>query len=236
MRDDNPRECGYLSSMPHETYPCRLYLISPPKLEVGAFARVLEEALAAGDVAAFQLRLKDASDDEIRAAVRALMPVAHRYGVAFLLNDRVDLARELDTDGVHLGQEDMTLREARAVLGDEKIIGISCHDSAHMAMEAGEAGAEYVAFGAFYATQSKSPEKLAMYGTPTKEIIENWSTLTTVPCVAIGGLTPENCGPLVTAGADFIAAITAVWSHPVGAAAAVKAFNTAIKHATSARG
>jgi thiamine-phosphate pyrophosphorylase len=222
--------------MPHETYPCRLYLISPPKLVAEEFAQTLESALGAGDVAAFQLRLKDASDDEIRAAVRALMPVAHRYGVAFLLNDRVDLARELNTDGVHLGQEDMTLREARAVLGDEKIIGISCHDSAHMAMEAGEAGAEYVAFGAFYATQSKSPEKLAMYGTPTKEIIENWSTLTTVPCVAIGGLTPENCGPLVTAGADFIAAITAVWSHPPGAAAAVKAFNTAIKHGLSARG
>ncbi len=198
--------------------------------------QTLAEALGAGDVAAFQLRLKDASDDEIRACVRALMPVAHRYGVAFLLNDRVDLARELDTDGVHLGQEDMNLREARAALGDEKIIGISCHDSAHLAMEAGEAGAEYVAFGAFYPTQSKSPEKLAMYGTPTKEIIENWSTLTTVPCVAIGGLTPENCGKLVTAGADFIAAITAVWSHPAGAGVAVKAFNTAIKHGLSARG
>lgn len=221
--------------MPHETYPCRLYAISPPKMAPEAFARVFEEALAAGDVAAFQLRLKGASDDEIRATTRTLMPIAHRYGVAFLLNDRVDLARELNVDGVHLGQEDMALAEARAALGEEKIIGISCHDSSHMAMEAGEGGADYVAFGAFYPTQSKEPEKLAMYGTPTKDIIENWSSLTTVPCVAIGGLTPENCGKLVTAGADFIAAITAIWNHPQGAAAGVKAFNTAIKHGLSAR-
>jgi thiamine-phosphate pyrophosphorylase len=130
---------------------------------------------------------------------------------------------------VHLGQEDTPMRAAREQLGDAAIIGISCHDSNHLAMEAGEAGADYVAFGAFYPTTSKSPEKLAQYGTPTRTIIADWTTYTTVPCVAIGGLTPSNCVDLVTAGADFIAAITAVWSHPKGAAQGVKDFNEAIK-------
>ncbi len=222
--------------MPNEPYLCRLYLISPGKLVLPAFAAQLEEALAAGDVSAFQLRLKDIkSDDEIREAVQVLMPIAHAHGVAFILNDRVDLAKELGVDGVHLGQEDMPLGAARALLGEQMAIGISCHDSPHLAMEAGEAGADYVAFGAYYPTTSKSPEKLAMYGTPKPDLLPWWSTYTTVPSVAIGGLTPENCGALVTAGADFIAAITAVWSHPEGPAAAVKAFNTAIKHGLSAR-
>ena len=201
---------------------------------VEEFAVTLKDALAAGDVGAFQLRLKKVGDDDIRAAVKRLMPIVHDFGVAFILNDRVDLAAELGTDGVHLGQDDMPLVEARKHLPNAAI-GVSCHDSAHMAMEAGENGADYVAFGAFYATKSKEPEKLAMYGTPTKDILENWSAVTTVPSVAIGGLTPENCVELVTAGADFIAAITAVWEHPEGAAAGVIAFNTAIKHGLSAR-
>ncbi len=221
--------------MSSEAFLCRLYLISPPKLEPEDFARVLDDALSAGDVGAFQLRLKDASDAQIKAAVKALLRVTRAHGVAFILNDRVDLVNELDVDGVHLGQEDMPLANARAALGEDRVIGISCHDSNHLAMEAGEGGADYVAFGAFHPTQSKSPEKLAKYSTPTHELLAEWSALTTVPCVAIGGLTPENCVPLVTAGADFIAAITAVWSHPNGAAAAVKAFNDAIKQGLKAR-
>jgi thiamine-phosphate pyrophosphorylase len=219
--------------MPKEPYLCRLYLVSPPKID-GSFAATLKDTLAAGDVAAFQLRLKDASDDEIKAAVKTLLPIVHETGAAFILNDRVDLVEELGVDGVHLGQDDMPLKEARKQLPDS-VIGVSCHDSAHLAMEAGEGGADYVAFGAFHATQSKSPEKLAKYGTPTKEILQNWAEITTVPSVAIGGMTPENCGPFVTAGADFIAAITAVWSHPKGAAAAVKEFNDAIKAGLKAR-
>ena len=221
--------------MAAEPYLCRLYLISPPKLVLPAFAAALEAALDAGDVGAFQLRLKDASDEEIRTAVRTLMPIVHAHGVAFILNDRVDLAQELKVDGVHLGQEDMPFAEARRQLGEDMAIGISCHDSAHLAMEAGEAGADYVAFGAYHPTQSKSPEKLAMYGTPKPDLLPWWSTYTTVPAVAIGGMTPENCGTLVTQGADFIAAITAVWSHPEGAACAVRAFNAAIKQGLKAR-
>ncbi|MES2984018.1 MAG: thiamine phosphate synthase [Pseudomonadota bacterium] len=218
-----------------EPYLCRLYLISPPTLVPEAFARTLDEALSAGDVSAFQLRLKDASDDAIRAATAALMPIAHAHDVAFLINDRVDLVLELGADGVHLGQEDMPLAEARAQLGADKVIGISCHDSAHLAMEAGEGGADYIAFGAYHPTQSKAPEKLAMYGTPAADLLPWWSTYTTVPSVAIGGLTPQNCIPLVSAGADFIAAITAVWSAPEGPAAAVRAFNAAIKQGLQAR-
>lgn len=221
--------------MSADEHPCRLYLISPPSLEPDAFVETLEEAFSGGDVAAFQLRLKDASDDEIRAATRALLPLCAAHGVAFLINDRVDLVRELGAHGVHLGQEDMPLAEARAVLGDQAIIGISCHDSSHMAMEAGEGGADYVAFGAFHPTQSKSAEKLAKYGTPSIELLEGWTTYTTVPCVAIGGLTPQNCVELVTAGADFVAAITAVWTHPQGPGAAVAAFNEAIRTGLEAR-
>lgn len=234
--------------MPNDPYPCRLYLISPPTLAVGEFAKTLQSAVEAGDVAAFQLRLKDADDAQIVAAVKALLPICRNHGVAFILNDRVDLAAEMKVDGVHLGQEDMQtlqwghneiivspLSAARNILGDDISIGISCHDSGHLAMEAGEAGADYVAFGAFYPTQSKSPEALAKYGTPTIELLQWWSTYTTVPCVAIGGMTPENCVPLVAAGADFIAAITAVWNHPEGARAAVKSFNKAIKKGTQAR-
>jgi thiamine-phosphate pyrophosphorylase len=221
--------------MPAEPYLCRLYLISPGKIILPAFAAELEAALGAGDVSAFQLRLKDASDDAIREAIRTLKPICHAHGVAFILNDRVDIAAEMGLDGVHLGQEDMPLAEARKILGDGVAIGISCHDSGHLAMIAGEAGADYVAFGAYHPTNSKSPEKLAMYGTPAPDLLPWWSTYTTVPSVAIGGLTPENCGELVTQGADFIAAITAVWSHPQGAAAAVKAFNEAIKVGLKAR-
>ncbi len=221
--------------MATEPYLCRLYLISPPKLDLPAFAAQLEEALGAGDVSAFQLRLKGASDDEIREAIRVLMPITHAHDVAFILNDRVDIAQEMDVDGVHLGQEDMPLGAARGILGDNKAIGISCHDSGHLAMEAGEAGADYVAFGAYHPTTSKEPAQLAKYGTPAPDLLPWWSTYTTVPSVAIGGLTPENCGELVTQGADFVAAINAVWNHPEGAAAAVKAFNRAIKMGLAAR-
>jgi thiamine-phosphate pyrophosphorylase len=240
MTTDTPldawRAARYKRGMDHaDAYLCRLYLVSPPRLAEG-FADVLADALAAGDVGAFQLRLKGASDDAIREAVRVLMPISHAANVAFILNDRVDLAHELGTDGVHLGQEDRTLAEARAILGAEKVIGISCHDSRHLAMEAGEGGADYVAFGAYHPTQSKEPEKLAMYGTPAADLLPWWSTYTTVPSVAIGGLTPENCGELVRQGADFIAAITAVWSHPEGAAAAVVEFNQAIKAGLKTRG
>jgi thiamine-phosphate pyrophosphorylase len=202
---------------------CRLYLVTPPALEPEAFARELEAALGAGDVACLQLRLKNASDDAVRRAAQVLMPVCHDHDVAFILNDRPDLAAELGTDGVHVGQDDADYFTARAAVGSGAIVGVTCHDSKHLAYEAAEQGADYVAFGAFFATTTKPSDYR-----PGLDLLRDWSMSMTVPCVAIGGITAENCAPLVAAGADFLAVVTAVWNHPKGPGAAVAAFNDII--------
>jgi thiamine-phosphate pyrophosphorylase len=199
---------------------CRLYLITPPRIEPKAFAETLKHALGAGDVASLQLRLKDFSDDEILRAGQALLPIAQRAGVAFILNDRPDLAARMGTDGVHVGQEDASYAEARAAMGRDRIVGITCHDSRHLAVEAADAGADYVAFGAFFPTQTKEPKTRA-----EPELLQWWSGTMVVPCVAIGGITVENCNILIEAGADFLAVAAGVWDYPQGPAAAVKAFN-----------
>jgi thiamine-phosphate pyrophosphorylase len=199
---------------------CRLYLITPPKLEAKAFAGTLERALDAGDVASLQLRLKDVADDEIRRATEVLMPLAQARGVAFILNDRPDLAHALGCDGVHVGQEDASYDEARAAVGRDAIVGVTCHDSRHLAMEAAEAGADYVAFGAFYPTTTKEPKARAEI-----ETLRWWAEMMLVPVVAIGGITVDNARPLVEAGADFVAVASGVWDHAAGPEKAVKAFN-----------
>lgn len=199
---------------------CRLYLITPPQLEPQGFADTLKSALEAGDVASLQLRLKDVSDDEIRKATEILMPIAQDHDVAFLMNDRPDLAAELGCDGVHIGQEDATYAEARKAVGPDAIVGVTCHASRHLAMEAAEAGADYVAFGAFFPTTTKEPK-----ATADIEILQWWSELMEVPCVAIGGITTENAPALIESGADFLAVSSGVWAHRDGPAAAVKAFN-----------
>jgi thiamine-phosphate pyrophosphorylase len=199
---------------------CRLYLITPPRIELRAFAEEMKRALEAGDVACLQVRLKDIGDDEIRRAAEALMPFAKANDVAFLINDRPDLAVELGADGVHIGQEDASYAEARAACGPGKIVGVTCHNSRHLAIEAAEAGADYVAFGAFHPTQTKEPKTMA-----GPEILRWWSELMVVPCVAIGGIRVENAEPLVEAGADFLAVSAGVWAYPQGPAVAVKAFN-----------
>jgi thiamine-phosphate pyrophosphorylase len=209
---------------------CRLYLVTPPALDPTRFRDALTEALEAGDVACVQLRLKDASDDDIKRACDILLPVAQRHDVAFLLNDRPDLAVETCCDGVHIGQEDAPYGEARRLVGAERIVGVTCHDSRHLAIEAAEAGADYVAFGAFYPTTTKPS-----HYRPTPELLAWWSETMTVPSVAIGGIAPANCAPLVAAGADFLAVVTAVWNHPDGPAAAVGEFNRAIAAAEMAR-
>lgn len=202
---------------------CRLYLITPERLDPAAFAPRLAAALDAGDAACVQLRLKDADDDAFRRAIDRLRPIAQGRDVAFIVNDRPDLAAETGCDGTHIGQQDMAYGEARRLVGDHAIVGVTCHDSRHLAFEAAERGADYVAFGAFFATTTKLPK-----GHPTPEILRWWSELTSVPCVAIGGIKPDNCGVLVEAGANFIAVVTGVWDHPDGPAAAVKAYNQAI--------
>jgi len=219
--------------MPGETQVCRLYLISPPHIDLPEFTTQLKAAFAGGDVACVQLRLKDAEDAAILKAARQFIPLCHDHGAAFILNDRPDLAAQCRADGVHLGQEDLEawpLARTRQTIGDN-IIGVSAHASRHMAMEAGEQDADYVAFGAFYPTRSKPKKKIEKWGVPEPEILTWWSTYTTLPCVAIGGMTPANCAPLAAAGADFVAAITAVWEHPKGPQAAVREFNQALSSA-----
>jgi len=199
---------------------CRLYLITPPKFEIVSFAEEVKRALSGGDVASFQLRLKDVSDEEIRRAAETLMPIVHRAGAAFILNDRPDLARDLRCDGVHVGQEDASYADARAVVGRDAIVGVTCHDSRHLAMEAAEAGADYVAFGAFFPTATKEAKTHADI-----ELLRWWSDIMVVPCVAIGGITVDNAAPLVEAGADFLAVSSGVWNHAEGPEIAVRKFN-----------
>jgi thiamine-phosphate pyrophosphorylase len=203
---------------------CRLYLITPPAIDdLAAFGRALGEALDAGDVGALQLRLKDTPDEAVGAAAQVLAPVARSRGVPLILNDRPDLAARFGCDGVHVGQDDAPCAEARRIVGKDRIVGVTCHDSRHLAMEAAEAGADYVAFGAFFPTTTKDARTRA-----DPELLEIWQEVMLIPCVAIGGITPQNCRPLVAAGADFVAAASAVWRHPAGPAAAVAAFNAEI--------
>ena len=178
----------------------RLYLITPPAFDPGQFVTELEEALSGGDVACLQLRLKEVEDDAIRRATRVLKPIAQDRGVAFIMNDRPDLAAELDCDGVHVGEEDMPYAEARRLLGPDGIVGVTCGASRDRAITAAEAGADYVAFGAFFPSLTKTATKY--HADP--ELIRDWSDTTVVPCCAIGGITQQNCGPLVEAGADFL--------------------------------
>ncbi len=199
---------------------CRLYLITPPVIERPfEFLPVWEAALDAGDVACAQIRLKGLDDDALAQVVEVLRQPAQRRGVAVLLNDNPQLAFETGCDGVHIGQDDAPYAEARKAMGPNGIVGVTCHDSRHLAMEAGEQGADYVAFGAFFPTSTK---EAAFKAEP--ELLRWWSELSTVQCVAIGGITVENCRPLVEAGADFLAVSGGVWNHPEGPAAAVKAF------------
>jgi thiamine-phosphate pyrophosphorylase len=205
---------------------CRVYLITPPKLDPVPFANVLAAALDADDVAAVQLRLKDVDDDAWRRAIDALRPLCQSRGVAFLLNDRADLVRATGCDGAHVGQDDMPAREARRLMGPDLTLGVTCKGSRDLAMQAGEDGADYVAFGAFYPSTTKDVTALL-----DPEILEWWSEMMELPCCAIGGITSENCGPLVRAGADFLAVVGSVWNHPDGPAAGVKALNAAIREA-----
>ena len=203
----------------------QIYLITPPEFDPEDFRPKLIEALEAGEVACVQLRMKSkdgipAPREEIKRTAEILMPEAQSRDVAFLINDDAELAAEIGADGVHVGQEDMTAKQARQIVGKDAIVGVTCHNSRHLAMEAAEHGADYVAFGAFYPTDTKNAKTQA-----DPEILEIWTTMTTVPCVAIGGITAENAPPLIEAGAEFIAVISSVWDHPDGPGAAIKALN-----------
>ena len=200
------------------TPSCQLYLISP--LDVGGdFPAKLEEALLAAAVAAFQFRVKDVNQHEAARLAEPLQAICAAHDVAFIVNDDVALAKRLDADGVHLGQGDGDPKEARRILGPDAQIGVTCHASRHLAMEAGEAGADYVAFGAFFPTTTKAVEHQA-----DPEILEWWQGMFELPCVAIGGITVDNAPALIEAGADFLAVSGGVWAHAEGPGAAVHAF------------
>jgi len=201
---------------------CRLYLITPPNIggeATNKFYQILEPTLDAGDVACVQLRLKG-SDDELRRTTEKLMPLVRKYDVAFIINDNALIASEYGCDGIHIGQTDMPYKKARELVGDNAIVGVTCHDSTHLAMQASEEGADYVAFGAFFFSSTKVSSF-----TPKTSILTDWSETTTVPCVAIGGITVDNCEIIVRAGADFIAVSNGVWGYKDGPVEAVKKFN-----------
>jgi thiamine-phosphate pyrophosphorylase len=207
---------------PRERGPCRLYLISPQEVG-GIFPDRLKAALEPGLAAAFQLRVKDRDEHELALLAEPLQRICADAEVAFIVNDSIALARRIRADGVHLGQSDGEVREAREILGPAAQLGRTCHDSRHLAMEAGEAGADYVAFGAFYPTTTKPSDYR-----PDPSILTWWSTLFEIPCVAIGGITAANARPLVEAGADFLAVCQAVWGAD-DAGTAVSAFGDVLR-------
>jgi thiamine-phosphate pyrophosphorylase len=217
--------------MPAPAPDCRLYLITPPALpDLEAFAADLEAALSAGPVAALQIRLKGASEAEITAAVDRLTPIAHAHDTAVILNDDPVLAARLGCDGVHVGQGDASCAEARRLMGRDAMVGVTCHDSRHLAMEAAEAGADYVAFGAFFPTATKDAPT---HSDP--EILTIWQEVMETPCVAIGGVTADNAASLAAAGADFLAVSAGVWAYPQGPAAGVKTLLAAMAAGLKAR-
>ena len=252
--------------MTEDNFAPRLYAITPPKIDLKAFVPQVEEAFKGGDIGCLQLRLKEATDQQIIEAGKALAPICAAHEAAFILNDRYDLVGEIGADGVHVGQEDLerffegepspelrspprrsaaspcsdegqkAIKAIRKIIGKDAVIGVTCHASRHLAMEAGEATADYIAFGAFYPTTSKPKEKLEKWGTPGLELVEWWATHSILPQVSIGGITPKNLAPLVQAGTDFVAVITGIWDHPQGAKAGVAAYNKAIHEAVALGG
>ena len=205
---------------------CRLYIITPERFDPHTFPALLAQALDAGDVAAVQLRLKHAGDDVWKRAIDSLRPVSQSRGVAFLLNDRADLVVATGCDGAHVGQQDMPAPEARRLMGPGLTLGVTCKSSPDLAHRAVEDGADYVAFGAFFPSTSKQVTNLA-----DPDVLRSWSQRRALPSCAIGGITAANLAPLVRAGANLLAVIGGVWSHPEGPAAGVRAINAAIKPA-----
>jgi thiamine-phosphate pyrophosphorylase len=212
------------------TSGCRLYIITPERIDLRTFPDSFARALDAGDVAAVQLRLKNVADDVWKRAIEALLPIARAHGVAFWLNDRADLVAATGCDGAHVGQEDTPAREARRLMGAGRTLGVTCKSSHELAHRAVEDGADYVAFGAFFPSTSKQVARLA-----DPEVLRTWAQQSAVPSCAIGGITAENLAPLVHAGANLLAIIGGVWSHAAGPAAGVRAIIAAIETARDAR-
>ncbi len=210
---------------------CHLYLITPPQLDLAVFPDQLRAALDAGPVPVLQLRLKEgektAPRETLLHAAEMLLPICEQVGTQLIINDSPELAVQTGAHGVHVGEEDVSVKQARAIVGEDRVVGASCYGSTHRAMEAAEQGADYVAFGAFYPTQTKKPK-----GRPTPDFLRDWVEQTTMPTVAIGGITPDNAAPLVEAGADFVAVVTGVWDDAQGPAMAVQAYYRVLEQHT----
>ncbi len=202
---------------------CRLYLITPPRIILDDFKDELAHALDGDDIACVQLRLKGVSRDKLLRAIEVLAPIVQERNIPFILNDNPELAATTGCDGVHVGQKDTSYEKSRDIVGSNAIVGVTCQDKRYLAYEAAEKGADYVAFGAFFPTNTKRNKSQ-----PNVDILEIWSTMTTVPCVAIGGITHNNCPVIIQAGANFLAVISAIWDHEAGPKAAVKTFNQII--------
>lgn len=203
------------------TEPCQIYLLTPPVIsDVGQFCQTLEKTLAAAPVACLQIRLKELENSALVQAGKAISEICHAANIEVILNDRPDLVAEIGADGAHIGQEDMDYFSSRELLGGDAIIGVTCHNSKELAFAAASAGADYVAFGAFFDTPTKTPKAKAEL-----EILEWWQEAVEIPCVAIGGITVENAQAVIQAGADFIAVSSGVWDHPDGPATAVSHFS-----------
>ena len=200
---------------------CKLYLLTPAKIEPVSFAETLKRTIDAAPeiIGAVQLRLKDVEDDDFMRAAEALVPVCHSFDLPLIINDRPEIALDSGADGVHIGQDDISYDRCYQMLGDDAIIGVTCHASRDLAIEAGDKGADYVAFGAFFPSKSKEVKHHA-----DADLLEFWSNMTVVPCVAIGGITAENCAPLVENGANYLAVIGSVWDHKDDPEAGVRAF------------
>lgn len=216
-----------------------LYAITPDEPDTARLRARVEPVLAAG-VALLQYRNKTADTALRREQGKALLTVCRRFGVPLIINDDVELARMIGADGVHLGEHDADLREARAALGPEAILGASCYDDLARAQRAAAAGASYLAFGAFFASPTKPFADPSAQTRPSMPGLSNFARRATLdllrdaarlglPRVAIGGLTPDNARCVIAAGADLVAAISGVFGAPDPAASA-RAYCACFEH------
>ena len=201
----------------------RLYLISPPQIDLKIFPDLLRQALSTEAVAAFQLRLKPCKEDQIKAALETLLPICHAYHIQCLINDAAKLVIPTGADGVHIGADDGNITDIRQLIGKDTVLGVSCYNSIERALDAAEAGAHYVSFGAFFPTATKQVKTTAH-----SDILQWWQKMCTIPAVAIGGITPDTAYHLIQQGADFIASIGSIWNHPEGPIPAIEAFSNAL--------
>jgi len=185
-----------------------IYLISPNKIKKSNFYKSLNQILKTKKVAYFQLRLKKTSISNLIKISKKIKKITKKNNVKFLINDNPFVAKAIDSDGCHLGQKDMDFEISRKILGKKKIIGVTCHNSKNLALKAKRLGANYVAFGSFFKSQTKKTAFKA-----NLEILRWAKKKINMPTVAIGGINSFNCKKILSNGADFIACSSYVWNN-----------------------